>query len=260
MRRMHSGTAGRRAPLAVLFLSLLALVPACASTPAWAGLDAEGLFGYGVEQFEERDWDEAIRAFDRLITQHPGFARNDEARMYLARAHFRKGQFIIAAADFERFLQRYPNHGLAPEASLGICRSYVELAPISQRDQTFTERAVEACRTTAIEFQGMNVADEARELQNRMVDRLARREYEDGRFYQRRGLHDSAILVFQDLVDYYPQTVWAPRGYLALYRSYRAIGWEEEAEQARARLLANYPESEAARELRAENGNDLELL
>lgn len=222
-------------------------------------MDAAELFDYGVEQFEARDWDEAILAFDRLIIQHPGFARNDEARMYIARANFRKEQYILAAADFERFLQRYPNHGLAPEASLGICRSYVELAPVSQRDQTYTERAVDACRTTALEFAGMNVADEARELQNRMVNRLARREYEDGRFYQRRGFHDSAILIFQDLVDFYPQTDWAPRGYLALYHSYRAIGWDDEAEQARERLLANYPESEAARELRADNGDDASL-
>jgi outer membrane protein assembly factor BamD len=234
---------------------LAVLLAACASTPPWMGMDGDQLFEYGLEQFEDRDWDEAILAFERLVASFPGHARGAEARMYLARAHFRKGEFISAAAEFERFLQRYPSHGLAPEASLGICRAYAELAPHPQRDQEYTQRAREACRATASEFQGMNVAQEADSIRVTMVERLGERWFQEGRFYQRRNFHDSAILIFQDVVDFFPETSWAPRSLLALYRSYEAIGWEEEARQSRDRLLFLYPDSEAAREVREERAD-----
>jgi outer membrane protein assembly factor BamD len=213
------------------------------------GMDGEELFAYAMEQYEDRDWDEAIDAFERLVASFPGHARSAEARIHLARAHFQKEEYITSAAEFERFLQRYPSHGLAPEASLGICRSYARLAPHPQRDQEYTRRAREACRATASEFQGMNVAQEADSLRVEMVQRLAERSYQEGRFYQRRNFHDSAILIFQDVVDFYPETEWAPQALLALFRSYEAIGWEEEARQARERLLFLYPDSEAAQEV-----------
>ncbi len=246
----RGGAPVRGSRLGSLALLLALVLGACASAPRFIGMEAEPLFEEALSLFEARDWSDAIEAFDHFLFAHPGDVRAPEARMYLARAHFERREFITSAAEFERFLQGWPSHGLAPEASLGICRSYYRLAPVSQRDQTYTERAVDACRNTMNEFAGMNVAEEARTLQREMIDRLAQREYEDGRFYERRGLYDSAILVYQDLVDFFPQSSWAPRGFLGLYRSYRAIDWDTEAEQVRSRLLSNYPDSPEARQLR----------
>lgn len=245
-----SGTPGRFACLLLLILFL----PACASTAAWEGLEEESLYEFALEAYESEDWDDAIGALETLIFDAPGFDRMAEIRMYLARAHFQKGEYLTSAAEFDRFLNRYPNHGLAPEASLGICRSYARLAPNPQRDPEYTENAVITCRQTVTDFDGMNVAEEARELRDEMIGRLAQRQLEQARFYQRRGLHDSAIIYFRDLVDFYPQTEQAARGFLGLYRSYSEIGWEEEADRARSRLLEVYPDSQAARTLQAESG------
>jgi outer membrane protein assembly factor BamD len=224
----------------------------CSSAPAYQGMDAPQIFELAEQAMEDEDWNDAIDAFERLISAHPGFPRLDEARMGLARAHFEKGEYVTAAAEYERFIIRYPSHGRVAEASLGICRSYAALSPHAQRDQEYTARARDACRQTRDEFQGMNVAEEAEEIRREMVERLAESEFLAGRFYQRRDFHDSAIIYFQDVVDFFPETTWAPRAFLAMYRSYRAIGWHEEAEETRDRLLFLYPDSQAAAELRAE--------
>lgn len=222
----------------------------CASTAPWLTMDADALYAFAMERVEREDWNDAVASLERFLFAHPGDARQPEIRMALGRAHFARGEFITSAAEFDRFLQRFPGHGLAPEASLERCLSYVELSPISQRDQSYTERAVDACRETINEFPGLSVADSARVMQRQMIERLAEREYQDGFFYERRGLYDSAIIVYQDLVDFFPQTSWAPRGLHGLYRSYRAIRWDSEAEQVRERLLLNYPDSPAAELLR----------
>lgn len=252
LRVRQCGSGDRRGIWGILVVLLLS---ACSSTPPWAGLEAAPLFEFGAQAFEEGEYDDAIAALERYIASFPGAANVAEARMLLGRSHFAKREYITAAAEFERFLLRHPSHGLAPEASLGICRAYAEVSPHPQRDQEYTRRAIEACRNTANEFTGMNVAQEARALQAQMFEKLAQRLYEEGRFYQRRGFHDPAILYFRELIDFYPQTSWAPEGFLALYRSYREIGWEEEADEVRRRLLANYPDSDAARAL-VDGGGD----
>lgn len=224
----------------------------CSSAPAYQGMEAPQIFELAQQALEEGEWNDAIEAFERLISAHPGFPRLDEARMGLAQAHFEKGEYVTAAAEFERFIIRYPSHGRVAEASLGICRSYAALSPHPQRDQEYTVRARDACRQTRDEFQGMNVAEEAEGIRRDMVEKMAESEYLAGRFYQRRDFHDSAVIYFQDVVDYFPETSWAPRAFLAMYRSYRAIGWDEEAEEIRDRLLFLYPDSQAAAELRAE--------
>ncbi len=236
---------------------VLALVVAagCASVDRLAGLDGEELYQVGARAFEEGEWSDAIAAFERHLNQAPGHARNADARILLARAHVERREYILGAAEFERFLQLHPNHGMAPEASIGACRAYEALSPIPPRDQTYTRRARDACAETVRQFQGLNVAAEAEAIRFRMVERLAEREYEEGRFYQRRGGHDSAILVFEDVVRRYPDTRWAPVALLAIYRSYQALGWTEEAMEEADRLLRFYPDSDPARELAEELGD-----
>jgi len=241
----------------VRLFALVALLVAggCASTDRYAGLDAEALFQMGQQAYESRDWSGAVAALERHLSQAPGHARNPEARMMLASAHVERGEYIIGAAEYERFLQLHPNHGSAPEASIGACRAYESLAPIAPRDQTYTRRARDACFQTVQQFRGLNVAIEAEQIRFRMVERLAEREYGEGRFYQRRGGHDSAILVFEDVVRRYPETRWAPMALLAIHNSYNSLGWAEEASEEADRLLRLYPDSEAARELRETLGD-----
>lgn len=232
------------------------LLAGCASSPPYQGMEAAQIYQMAQEAAEEEEWDDAIEAFEQLISAHPAFPRMDEVRFQLAQAHFEKGEYLTAASEYERFMARYPSHGRAPEASLAICRSYAELSPHPQRDQDYTRQARDVCRQTRVEFQGMNVAEEAEEIRVQMVEKLAESEYLAGRFYQRRGFHDSAVIYFQDVVDFYPETSWAPQALLALYRSYREIGWNEEAEEVEQRLYFLYPDSEAAAELRAEQDGE----
>jgi outer membrane protein assembly factor BamD len=226
--------------------ALLLFAAGCASTPPFQGMSTDQIFEAGVAAFESRDWDDAKEAFERVLTTDPGFAHRAEARMFLARAHFEDGEYILAANEFELVLLRHPNHALAPEASFGICRSYVRLSPIPPRDQEYTRRAQDRCRQTAAEFRGHSVADSAETMRQEMTDRLAQKWYDEGRFYQRRNMHASALIVFQDVVDFYPQTAWAPRALFGLYRSYEAMGWEEEMDEVAERILFLYPDSDAA--------------
>jgi outer membrane protein assembly factor BamD len=218
------------------------------------GFTADELFEAGALEFDKGDWGQAVKVFERLIFSEPGYEQIAEARMYLARAYYNKGEFITAASEFTRVLDRHPGHPLAPQASLGICQSHVAQSPHVQRDQAPTRQAWNSCQNTVTDFRGTEVASEAEVLRDQMEDKLAEKIFINGDFYFRRKLYSSGIIYFNDLLGRYPRNDWASQALLRLYQSYSLMEWDTEAEEVRERLLREFPDSEAARTIRVEGG------
>ncbi len=238
----------------VVGLFSLALLGGCASTSEYQGLQPDELFEAGAREFNAGDWDKAVEVFERLLFADPTYARLVEARMYLARAYYNKGEFITSISEFTRIMDRHPGHALAPQASLGICQSFVAQSPHVQRDQTFTVQAWNSCQNTLTDFRGTEVAAEAEALRSEMETKLAEKIFLTGDFYYRRKLYHPGIIYFNDLLDQYPRNGWASEALLRLFQSYSSLNWDVEAEEVRQRLLRDFPDSEAAKEVGAGAG------
>jgi outer membrane protein assembly factor BamD len=207
----------------------------------------------GVAEFEDEDFGEASETLGRLILEFPNYAQAAEAQFMLARAYFRDDQYISAQSEYTRFLDRFPAHPRAPEAALGVCLSNEALSPISQRDQTFTEQAIEVCRNVATDWAGTPQADEAAAVVLEMREKLAKKAYENAFYYHRRTLLDPALIYYEELVAEYPETSFAPKALAAMMEIYTVFGYDDEVEAARNRLLRDYPDSPEAVALSGEN-------
>lgn len=241
----------KRLSATALFFLVGALLPGCSSAPPYQGLSGDELFELGAREFEEEDWDEAVRVFERFLFADPTNDRIVQGRIYLARAYFNREDYITAASEFSRVLDRHPGDPLAPEAALGVCKSYVALSPHIQRDQGYTLQAFNSCANVVQDFGAFEVSVEAEGLRDQMEEKLARKTLVAGEFYFKRNLYDSGIIYFNDVLTNYPGTETAAQALLRLHQSYTEIGWEREAEDALERLLRDFPDSEAAREVRA---------
>jgi outer membrane protein assembly factor BamD len=235
-------------------LLLASLTAACASAPPYRGMTGDELFALGAEKFEEQDWGKAVEVFERLVFANPSFPRMPEARLYLARAYYNRGEYITSVAEFRRILERHPGDPLAPEASLGVCKAFVALSPDVERDQDYTEQAWNACENTVSDFAGSAVAVEAAALRDRMESKLAHKVFIGGDFYYKRKLYPSGIIYFNRILDEYPRNEWAAEALLRLYQSYAALNWDTEAEEAKQRLLRDFPDSDAAAKIRSGGG------
>lgn len=232
---------------------LLALaVGACGGGQSrYQGVPPEELFGVAQTEFAEGEHDNAIEALDRIITQHGDWERVPEARFMLGEVYYDREDYLTARAEYQRFLDRYPGHERAADAALGVCRSLAELAPIPQRDQRYTREAMAACRNVVIDYAGMEQSAEAARVSNELRHTLAEKEFLNAEFYADRELWDSAIKYYEFVINLYPESEFVPDALLGVYRANRAIGYEDLAEEARERLLSEYPESAAADEIRA---------
>jgi len=237
-----------------LLIGVLIALPAwgCGSSNPYQGMTDVDLYALGRQRYEQGNWDEAIRALDRMLISFGGSDVAPEARLLLAHARFAKGDFLTARSDYQRFLDRYPGHADAAVAALGICRCLSELSPNPHRDQGYTNDALGVCRNVVVDYASTPQAAEAAEISNAMRLKLAEHEYLAADFYFRRELFDSAIRYYEFVARLYPETEWAPRALLGIYRANLAIGYDDLADEARQRLLEAYPDSPAAAEVRSD--------
>ena len=233
-------------------MPLLVATAGCGGADPYQGLDAESLFRTAQMEYDEGEYDNAIDALERLIISFQGSERAPEARHLLAESYFAKEEFITARAEYQRFLDRYVGHELSASAALGMCESLAEMAPHPQRDQTFTVEAITICGNVIVDYAGAPESLEAAGIRDSLRGTMAEKEFLNASHYFRRRQYDPAIKYFEFVIDLYPESIFAPQALLGLYRSNREIGYDDLAEEARARLLREYPDSDAAGELLAE--------
>ena len=230
----------------VAFLPLVLATCGGGAAGRYQGMDAETLFRLATTELDEGDLDNAIKALDRLLLSFGDWDRVPEARLSLGDAYFAKGEYLTARSEYQRFLDRFAGHPSSPDAAVGICRSLSELAPVPGRDQAYTQEAIASCRNVVIDYAGLRQSTEAAQISNLLRETLAEKEFETAEFYFRRRLFDSAIKYYEFVASLYSETEWAPKALLGLYLANQEIGYDDLADEARERLLSEYPDSESA--------------
>lgn len=235
----------------LLIAPLLALLAtACASRgPVFENMDQEALFQYGMERLADRDWSDAISVFERFTLTFPSDARVPEARFRIGEAYAGRGEHVTAAMEFNRLASDFPAGPWADDARFEVCRAYNELSPAPPRDQQYTVTAIDHCRSLVSYYPESEYVPRAQEIIDALVNKLAEKDFETAEYYFRRRAYHSANIYYESVAETYAQTPWAPRALLRLHESYTRLGYEQEAREARERLLREFPSSPQAQQI-----------
>lgn len=251
MKLHHHTSQPRAAGLLAALLTVVALT-ACGPAKPPPTLSPEGKFRWAVEKMGAEDFGAAEQALQRFLLDRPLHPLADSAQLLFGESHFRQGDYIEASEAFARLAQNRPTSPLADDAQLGVCRSYWRLAPDLEHDQDYTRRAVDACDRLLEFYTPSPLEEEARDLRRRARNRLATKQYRIARWYYDRGAYESANIYLEEIVDQHASAPVVPEAMLTLYRSYRELGFDSEAENIRQRLLDEHGDTEQARTLREE--------
>jgi outer membrane protein assembly factor BamD len=213
------------------------------------GLPADELYRIGLQKFENRDWKGAIEAMQRYVFADPSAARVDSAQLLTGEAYFNQRQYLTAASEFLRLAQDRPAGRLADLARYRACESYYELSPRPELDQEFTEQAINECRAVALLYPDSPYAELAVQRVEELTNKIARKNYLNAVYYFRRKAYDSAIVYLEYMLETFRGSAVEPEALLKLYEAYVKLGYTDEADQTRDRLLRDYPDSPEAREL-----------
>jgi outer membrane protein assembly factor BamD len=217
---------------------------------------------HAERKLADEDYFDAVEILERLLRANPGSSLVPQARVRLGDARFGLEEYVLARAEYERVVQDHPSSPFVEEARFKIARSAYASIHEFDRDPTETEQSIALMEAFLRDYPESAYAAEAKEALADCRDRLARREFETGRFYERRNRKRSAVIQYEYVVSQYPGTSWANQALLRLGEVHRSRLELNEAAASYRRLLELAPDTEEAKiakaalaELSAEEGS-----
>lgn len=183
----------------------------------------------------------AAKLFDEVERQHPYSKWATQAQLMSAYAYYLTDSYDDAIPALERFIELHPGNRNAAYAFYLRALCYYEQIEDVKRDQGNTELAQRALSDVIARFPNTPYARDATVKLDLVMDHLAGKEMDVGRYYLKRKQYLAAINRFRNVVDRYQTTSHVPEALERLTESYVALGVFAEAQKTTAVLGYNYP-------------------
>jgi len=245
-----------RSLIAALLLPLLVALAACSSLPAddeTVGWSAQRLYGEAKDAMADKQWEKAIKYFEKLEARYPYGRFAQQAELEVAYAYWKNSEQASAIAACDRFIKLYPNHenvayawylkGLVNFNELSGIFSWLTTPDMSDRDPKAAREAFLAFREVATRFPDSRYAPDAAARMRFLVNSLASNEVAVARYYMKRSAYVAAVNRAQYAVQHYPQAPAVEEAMAVLVQAYDALGMKELRDDAQRVLLKNFPDT-----------------
>ena len=231
----------------ILFFSWLLLagllLVGCGSSEVTTTLSAEERFNTAKALFDDESYLEAINEFTVVTLQFQASPFADDAQYYLGECRFMRREYLLAASEYRMLINNMPASPLVPEAQhkLGLC--YYNLSPKVSLDQQYTRRAIDELQTFVEYYPGNEHAVDAEQKIQELTTRLALKQYNAAVLYTKLEDYKSAIIYFDDVIEKYHDTEYAPLAYIGKVEALMARRKYADADVEVNKFLTLYPNS-----------------
>ena len=202
------------------------------------------LYNGGLSEMNAGNYNQARKKFAEVERQHPYSKWATKAILMQAFSAYQANAYDDAINSCERFISLHPGHKDTPYAYyLRALSQYEQIADV-RRDQSRTEKAVDALEEVARRFPESKYARDASAKALVARDHLAGKEMEVGRYYLKKGSHLAGINRFKKVITSYQTSSHTPEALYRLAEGYMALGVVSEAQTAAAVLGHNFPNSQ----------------
>ena len=233
------------------------LIAACGLLPTeedeTRGWSAQKLYNEAKDQLGSRNYDTAIKYYEKLEARYPYGRYAQQAQLEVAYAHYKYEQHPQAIAAADRFIKLYPNHPNVDYAyylkglvnfndDLGFL-GYIGGQDLTERDPKAARDAFEAFRDLVTRFPQSRYAPDSAARVNYLLNALASHEVHVARYYMKRGAYVAAANRAQFTLKTYPQAPANEEGLVILVQAYDALGMNDLRDDAERVLVRNFPNS-----------------
>ncbi len=215
----------------------------CGSSDVTTTLTAEERFQHAKALFDNEDYLEAITEFTVVTLQFQSSPYADDAQYYLGECRFMRREYLLAASEYRLLKNNMPASSLVPDAQykLGLC--YYNLSPKASLDQQYTRKSIEELQAFVEYYPGNEHATDAEEKIQELTVRLALKQYNAAMLYVRLDDYKSSIIYFDDVIEKYHDTEYAPLAYIGKVEALMARHKYAEADAEVNKFLNLYPNS-----------------
>lgn len=155
--------------------------------------------------------DKAIEIFQAIVDDGPFSEYGPLAQYKLGLAHLALQDYEQAVSAFDQVVSRYPNAPLVDDAKFQIAQASLKGTFKPTYDQSPTDQAIRELEAFAREYPQSELVGEASRRLNELKERRAQHEYQVGQFYERLKRPASALIYYETIIDRFGQTAIAPK-------------------------------------------------
>jgi outer membrane protein assembly factor BamD len=168
---------------------------------------AAQLAAEGMEKMRDKDYGDALKAFQKLKEHYPYSKYAILAELKLGDAHFYRKEYNEGAIAYEEFARLHPRNEVVPYVlyQIGMCH-FLSFSTID-RDPEETVHAMEAFQRVIQSYPKSEFAQRAKKQLFECQKRIVAHEFYVGQFYFRTGKYRSSKERFDRVMKSYPQAV-----------------------------------------------------
>lgn len=171
----------------------------------------ERYFELGLYNFYKGKYDKARYYFNRVLFSGEIKEFTDDAQFYIAKSYLNEKQFGTAISEYNFFINQFPNSEHIEEAEF----DFIKLEILKVRSPLHETKELEKVLTKIEEFQKKYpeslYLEEIKGLKGEILNILAEKIYKIGELYENMKKFNSAKIYYEELIDKYPDTIWAER-------------------------------------------------
>jgi outer membrane protein assembly factor BamD len=229
---------------AFLLVGLAVVAAGCGSSEkAASSMNAEERFAHAKALFDDGDYLEAINEFTVITLQYQGSAHAADAQFYLGECRFNRAEYLLASFEYSVVKRNYPASLRVPEAQFKLAMSYYELSPRSSLDPQYTRKAIDEFQTFVEYYPSNPLVPEGDAKIKDLTNRLAKKQYETARLYTKMEYYKAALVYYDDVIDRYHDTEYAPVAYLDKAELLLSRHRYREARETLEAFTARFPQS-----------------
>lgn len=228
---------------AAIFLGLLA---GCGGKSVRPVLPLQEQYSLAKKHYDQKKYRQAVEEFQKLIFNYPGATVVDTAIYYLADSYFNQKDHAAAAGEFKKIMTNYPNSTWLDEAAFKVALSDMKQSPPAELDQQFTLLALDEFNEFVETYPDSPLVPEAKNKILELRNKLAKKTYKNGYLYLKTKDYPAALLYFKEVLENYPDTVWAKEALYRIAEANRLQNKIPEALEVYKRFVELYPKDKLA--------------
>ncbi|MEO0280487.1 MAG: outer membrane protein assembly factor BamD [candidate division WOR-3 bacterium] len=174
-------------------------------------LDPERYFELGLYNFYKGKYDKARFYFNRVLFSGEIKEYTDDAQFYIAKSYLNEKQFETAISEYNFLINQFPNSEHIEEAEFDL----IKLEILKVRSPLHETKELEKVLAKLSEFQKKypesQYIEEIKALKGEVLNILAEKIYKIAELYENMKKFNSAKIYYEELINKYPDTIWAEK-------------------------------------------------
>ena len=205
---------------------------------------AEEIFNSGEREILRKRYSDAAEKFTEVERLYPYSDWAKRALIMQVYSYHKDQSYDNVVSAANRFIEFHPYDKDVPYAYYLIGLSYYDRVLAIGRDQELAKEALKVFNLIKEEYPKSEYASNSEIKFNFLMDHLATKEMEVGRYYLKRSHYAPAINRFRGVIEEFSTTSQVPEALHRLVEAYLSLGLMNEAQTAGAILGYNYKSSD----------------